>query len=279
MATQEPSVSAMAPQSPDEALGDQVIVWPGLGWDGFETFLDVRGDSRRFKIIYLDGDLTMVCRDDARLDGDQVMVLPQVGWDGYEKLLSLPATGSGPRMLYLDGNVILMAPSHIHEIWVDRLGTFVRELVVGLNIPCIPTRETIFRRASDEAGVQPDDSFYFANRGSIVAKRRQGRIDLQVDPPPDLVIEFVHTHDADDAVEILRRLGVPEVWVGDETRLQFLVRDESGQYQESARSLVFPFLTAAEVFAWVARTDLEELPDWARTLRLWIAEVIAPRIA
>ncbi len=278
MANHEAQASILPADSDEDMIGEQVIVWTGIGWDGFETFLEVRGESRRPKILYLDGDLTLISRDYARIDGDQVMVLYQVGWDGYEKLLQLPATGSRPRLLYLDEDLTLMTPSHIHELWVDRLGTFVRELVIELNIPCIPTRETIFRRGYDGAGVQPDDSFYFANRGPIAARKRKSNIDLQDDPPPDLAIAFVPTDDADDAVEVLRRLGVPEVWVGNEDRLEFLIRDDTGQYCEAERSLVFPLLTAAEVFDSVARTDLDLLSDWARALRRWIAEVVTPRI-
>ena len=259
-----------------DLIGEQVVRWTGLGWDGYDAVLEVRGESSRPKMLYLDGNLTFVSHDDARVDGDQVVVLRQVGWDGYETLLALP--GTGPRMTYLDGNLFLMTPSTIHELWVDRLGTFVRELVVGLEIPCLPTRETIFRRGPDEGGVQPDDSFYLAHSGPIAAKKRQANIDLAVDPPPDLVIEFVHTHDAAHAVEVYRRLGVPEVWVCDANRLQILLRDEAGSYHEADRSGAFPFLTASEIFAWVARTDRELLADWVRTLRQWIAEVVMPRI-
>lgn len=259
-------------------LGDRVVTWGGIGWDGFETVLEVQGESRRPKLVYLDGDLTFIERDLVPLDGDQVVVLRGVGREGFEKLLALPETAAHPRFLYLNGDVYLMAPSPIHERWVDRLGTFVRELVVELDIPCIPTRETLFKRDRDEAGVQPDDSFYLANLGPIVARGREAEIDLQVDPPPDLVIEFVHTNDARPAVETLGRLGVPEVWLADRKRLRFLVRDEAGHYRESERSLAFPFLTVGEVFGWVARTDLDLYPEWVRALRRWIAEVVVPRI-
>ena len=278
MATNNTQASAPPLDADEDSIGEQVIVWAGIGWEGFETFLEVRGEGRRPKIIYLDGNLTLVSRDYARLDGDQVMFLPHVGWHGYERLLGLPATGSPPRLLYLDGDVTLMAPSNIHELWVDRLGTFVRLLAIELDIPCIPTRETIFKRAADEAGVQPDESFYFDNRGPVAARGRKSNVDLRDDPPPALAIEFVHTHDADDAIEILRRLGVPEVWVGDERRLRILIRDDMGRYREAERSRILPFLSASEIFEWVARTDLASLTDWARALRRWIAEVVVPRI-
>ncbi len=261
-----------------DRLGDQVVTWSGIGWNGYELVLEIRGDSSRPRMLYLDGDLTFIARDDAPLDGDQVVMLRDVGWEGYQKLVQLPETALRPRFLYLDGNLFLTAPSHIHERWVDRLGSFVRELLVELNIAGIPTRETLFERGDDDAGVQPDDSFYIANSGVIAAKGRQSPIDLRVDPPPDLVIEFVHTHPADHAVEILRRLGVPEVWVADKDRLRFLIRADDGTYHEADHSRAFPFLSSGEVFDWVARTDLEYLADWVRALRQWIAEVIVPRV-
>lgn len=215
--------------------------------------------------------------DDAAT-GDQQVLWQRVGWDGFEAILQIQGDRSRPQILYLDGNVTLMSPSRVHERRNDRLGTLVREVFNALGIPCIPTRETLFRRGRDEAGVQPDDSFYFANLGPIAAKADDADIDLQTDPPPDLVIEVVHKNKADDAVEILRRLGVPEVWVSLHDRLQILVRGEDGRHVEAQRSLVYPFLSAAELHDWATRRDLPVMTEWTRALRRWIAEVVVPRI-
>jgi Uma2 family endonuclease len=211
--------------------------------------------------------------------GDQHVVFLGIGWEGYEILLKVQGEKGRPQLICLNGDVLLMSPSRIHERITDRLGLFVREIVVELDIPCEPTRETTFRRPDLEVGVQPDDSFYLANYRAMAAKVGKEDVDLRVDPPPDLVIEVVHTHSAKDAVEVLRRLGVPEVWVGDvEHGLRILVLSNDGQYHESNKSVCFPFLTAAEIFEWAARPGMASMTQWVKQLRQWTREVLVPRV-
>src|SRR5271157_2925541 len=71
------------------------------------------------------------------IDGDQCVVLRDIGWKGYTTLLRVRGERSIPRMVYLDGNLSLMSPSFTHEYLEERLGILVREVVVGLVIPCI----------------------------------------------------------------------------------------------------------------------------------------------
>ncbi len=209
--------------------------------------------------------------------GDQRVAFVGIGWDGYLALLKVQGEKSRPQITYLAGEAHLMSPSPIHERLGDRLGTFVRFLVVELGIPCEPTRETTFHRKQDDIGVQPDDSFYLANYRSIAAKDGKEAIDLEVDPPPDLVIEVVHTHPATQAVEVLRRLRVPEIWVCKKDGLRFLVLGADGQYVEASRSLSFPFLGPVEVFEWVARPGMASMTHWIIALRQWVQEVLVPR--
>jgi Uma2 family endonuclease len=129
-----------------------------------------------------------------------------------------------------------------------------------------------------DAGVQPDESFYLANYRPIAAKDGKEDIDLDVDPPPDLVIEVVHTHPATQAVEVLRRLCVPEVWVCTKEGLRFLIRRKNGRYVEAKRSLNFPFLTSDEVFDWAARPGMASMTHWVKELRQWVQEVLVPRV-
>ena len=114
--------------------------------------------------------------------------------------------------------------------------------------------------------MQPDNSYYLANYAQIAAKDMDAKadIDLLVDPPPDLVIEVVNTHPATEAVEVCRRLGVPEVWVCHTDGLRILIRQANGRYQESPTSASFPFLSALEIFDWVARPGMDSVTQWGQ---------------
>ena len=209
--------------------------------------------------------------------GDQHVAIYGIGWDGYEEMLRIWGDRSRPQMVYLDEDLYLMSPSQPHERLTERLGMIVRVVVEELDIPCEPTRETTFRLGKEKGGVQPDDSFYLANHAVIAAKDGKEDVDLNVDPPPDLVIEVAHSHSADHAVEVLRRFGVPEVWVGDADRLKILVLEADGLYAESATSQAFPFLMAAEIHEWATRPDMPSATRWVKDLRRWVQETLLPR--
>jgi Uma2 family endonuclease len=207
--------------------------------------------------------------------GDQCVEFPAIGWKGYCTLLRLRGARSMPRMIYLDGTVWLMSPAFPHERLSVRLGLFVMEVVVGLNIPCIPARSTTFRRRAKKGGVEGDQSYYLTNEKRI---RGKNKIHLKTDPPPDLAIEAVYSHDADAAIEVYRRFKVPEVWVCYEYGMVILVLQSDGQYAESATSLAFPFLSAAEVYDWMRRPQDVSETEWVKELRNWVKQTLIPRV-
>ena len=71
---------------------------------------------------------------------------------------------------------------------------------------------TTFRRRAKRGGVEGDQTLLSGQLDRIRGKKK---ISLKIDPPPDLAIEVVVTHEADEAVEVYRRFRVPEVWICD----------------------------------------------------------------
>lgn len=209
---------------------------------------------------------------------DQVVTLRGIGWEGYNRMLKLRSWRSRPRMTYLDGDLELMSPGHDHELDKERFSLFIAEVVVGLDIPCIFAGSTTYRRRKKRGGFEPDQSYYLAN---IPRVRNKKKIDLRIDPPPDLAIEVVYSHAADTAVEVSRRLGVPEVWVCDDSGLRFLLLGPNGRYTEAKVSPTFPHLTAEEILDWVRRPLPEGWSDtdWIKALRRWVRETLIPRAA
>jgi Uma2 family endonuclease len=147
--------------------------------------------------------------------------------------------------------------------------------VVGLDIPCIPAGSTTFRRRARRGGIEGDHTYYLANEKRV---RGKDKLHLKIDPPPDLAIEAVHSHDADEAIEVYRRFKVPEVWVCDEAELVILVLQPNGRYAKSPTSASFPFLTAAEVYDWVQRPQTEPDTQWIKQLRSWVKRTLKPRV-
>jgi Uma2 family endonuclease len=211
-------------------------------------------------------------------DGDQRVVLRGVGWKGYLTLLRLRGEHPRPKVIYLDGDVHLMSPSFAHEFLKKRLGHLVMVVVEELDIPCIPSGETTFRRKKKNGGVEGDESFYLTNLEPILAKKGKADIHLRRDPPPDLVIEAVNTHEAGAAVEVWRRFRVPEVWVCGGDSFTILALQEDNHYAESRTSVAFPFLTASEIHEWANRPQNGSETEWIKALRKWVAGTLAERV-
>lgn len=210
----------------------------------------------------------------AEADGDQLVVLDGVDWGGYSSMLKLRGTRSLPKIRYLDGRLALMSPSYAHERLKKLLGSFIEITLEGLGVRFVASGSTTFRRKRRMGGVEGDETYYLKDLAGL---RGKSRIDLRVDPPPDLAVEVVVSHGADDAVEVYRRLGVAEVWIGTEAGLEFLTLGEDGTYAEAETSRAIPGQTPTEAHSWIVRDDFPDDYEWRQALRRWVAEVLAPR--
>ncbi len=210
-------------------------------------------------------------------EADQVVLLRAIGWSGYRRMLRLRGERPRPRMTYLDGDLLLMSPGHLHERDKERLGAFILLIGEECDIPIRIAGSTTYKRRKKESGTEPDQSYYLANIPRVLNNKK---IDLRVDPPPDLSIEVVYSHSADAALEVSRRFGVPEVWVCTEKGLTFRVLGPGRKYAVSDVSPAFPFLKAEEIVDWIRRPEADLRGDvgWIKELRRWVREAVVPRV-
>ncbi len=205
---------------------------------------------------------------------DHRVELRDIDWKGYTTILRLRGERPRPRILYLDGNLVLMTTSLPHERYRKILDRFVMVVVEEFQLPCFQTGSTTFRRRRKKGGVEGDETYYLANAARV---RGKAKINLKVDPPPDLAIEVVHTNPVEPALEVYQRLGVPEVWVLEDDELRFLILQTNGTYTESKTSSAFPFLNATEVQDWVTRPLANDDTAWLIELRRWVRNVLVLR--
>jgi Uma2 family endonuclease len=100
---------------------------------------------------------------------------------------------------------------------------------------------------------------------------RGKRIDRNVDPPPDLVIEVDITSSSLDKFSIYAELGVPELWRHDGREFGIYLLGGQG-YRKSERSAVFPWLPASRVARGLAEAPASGLRAEARAFREWVRE-------
>ncbi|HEU5115277.1 MAG TPA: Uma2 family endonuclease [Isosphaeraceae bacterium] len=209
-------------------------------------------------------------------DYDQVVTLEGVDWSAYERISAMKGDRAVPRLIYNQGSLTLVSPSQEHERPEDRLDRLVMEICIGLRITCMPVGKTRFRQESLGRGVEGDRAYYIAREPLV---RHIKKIDIEVDPPPDLVIEVELTHPAENAIEAWCHFGVPELWYHNESRKTFAILhlNDAGQYVESPISQAFPFLNAFEILSWIQEEEDEPESEWAGRLREWVHDVLAAR--
>ncbi|MGI8915222.1 MAG: Uma2 family endonuclease [Chloroflexota bacterium] len=194
------------------------------------------------------------------------IVLHGVDWETYERLLREHADASAPRYTYDRGTLEIMSPLAIHER-INRLLQLLLPIIAeGTGADLCSLGSTTFSREDLQRGFEPDSCFYIANEAKVRGKER---IDLHVDPPPDLVFEVHVTHSTLDKLAIYAQLGVPEVWRYNGERFQVLIL-AGDHYTEQRQSQAFPMAEAAAL-ALLFRGSIT-LSDmaWIRRARTWV---------
>jgi Uma2 family endonuclease len=200
----------------------------------------------------------------------QHLVLHDVSWDLYKQLLR--EIGDRPiRMTFDNGSLEIMSPLPRHEKWGNRIGRMIEILSLELNLPIEPLGSTTFKRKKLGKGLEPDECYYVQHADAV---RGKDRLDLAVDPPPDLAVEVDITSRSIKRQPIYRALGIPELWRFRARRLAVMLLGPDKTYSPSATSAAFPFLPMDKFEAFLLRMEheeqtavLREFRDWVRTLK------------
>jgi len=196
------------------------------------------------------------------------VILHNVSWETYERLLADHVDSSGPRFAYDRGEMEIMSPSPEHEKINRRMAQLVLAIADESGIEAEDLGSTTFRREDLDRGFEPDSCFYIQNEESI---RGKTRIDLSVDPPPDLVIEVDITSPSLDKLPIYARIGVPEIWRYDGEKIAIL-KLEDEDYLEVAKSAALPSLTGEVLTRFVRESLTLARGAWTRRVREWARE-------
>jgi Uma2 family endonuclease len=172
-----------------------------------------------------------------------MLQLDGVSWDDYERLLDELAEWPGVRVSYDHGRLEIMSPTFEHEQYKSFISWTARILSEEMDLPVEAAGATTYKHEPFQ-GSEPDESFYVKNANAIIGKRR---IDLSVDPPPDIVVEVDITNEPLSKFPIYAAFGVPEIWRydGKQAQISHLV-DQS--YVRSEVSLAFPPLSPRSAY-------------------------------
>jgi len=165
------------------------------------------------------------------------IAIHSLSWQDCENVLDELGEDRHTRIAYYQGTLEIMSPLARHERPHRIAGYIITAILDAQGRDWEDFGSTTFQKQG-MAGVEPDTCFYIANSAAV--RNCQGRIDVDIFPPPDLAIESDVT--SQTLLSAYQAIAVPEVWIYRDNSLKIFLLNE-GQYLESESSLLFPDLS------------------------------------
>lgn len=195
----------------------------------------------------------------------QKVLLRDVTWQELETILEDLGEHRVARIAYDRGILEIMAPLPEYEYGKEIISDLVKALLEELDIEFRCLGSTTFKNQFMDQGIEPDQCFYITNESKIRGKKR---LDLTVDPPPDLALEIDITSRTHP--NIYQSLKVPELWQFEKGKLQINVLQD-GVYIDSQTSLNFPNLSLIDVIPqYLEQSRIIGRNTTIKNFRIWV---------
>ena len=202
-----------------------------------------------------------------RIQPGQQLLLEDISWQKFENILAELGESRAARLSYSNGRLEIMVPLPEHEKAKEIIGDMVKILLEARQIAFESLGSTTLKNERMTQAVEPDTCFYIQNQGAVIGKNR---LDLSVDPPPDLAIEIDLT--SRTQLGNYQILGVPELWRYAQRGLEINVL-QAGKYIESDSSLTFPDIPIIElVNRYVQQSQVSGRTQAIQAFRNWLRE-------
>lgn len=197
----------------------------------------------------------------------QRVLLSDVSWQQFEAILEDLGEHRAARVAYDNGILEIMTPLPENEHSKESISDFIKAILEELDIEFCPLGSTTFKNEEMSKGIEPDNCFYIQNE---LAVRGKTRLDLTVDPPPDLALEVDVTSRTHPS--IYEALKVPELWRFDRGKLQINVL-QCGRYIQIDYSPIFPNLPLLEsIPKFINQSSVEGRNKTMKAFRAWVRE-------
>jgi Uma2 family endonuclease len=203
-------------------------------------------------------------------------ILQGIHWDTYQNLVKDLESQPGTRLTYDHGTLEITMPLPPHERYKRLLGRFVEVMTEELEIEVCSLGSTTWSRQELQQGLEPDECYYIQHEFAV---RGKNKIDLAIDPPPDLAIEIDNTSSSLNRMGIYAALGIPEIWrfdslaYGQGNQQSFTIwRLVNGSYQACQESLALPLFNDAVLMRFLNLSQTIGETSLIRQVRQWVKE-------
>lgn len=196
--------------------------------------------------------------------GEQRVVFRNLDWARYQMIRQALNERRSTRLVYSQGTLEITMPLEDHEFAVRLIELFIRILLVESGRKLKTMGSTTLERAILERAAEPDNAYYIQNYARVAGRN----VDLDEDPPPDLVVEVDITHTDIDKLRLYASMGIPEFWRYNGETWQ-IYQMEKAEYREVDRSPTFPQVPKARLYGFLAQARQDEA-EAELDLRQWV---------
>jgi Uma2 family endonuclease len=201
---------------------------------------------------------------------EQRVILSNISWLTFEQLLKELGDKRATRLAYNEGLLEIMTPLGPHENNNRFIESLIGAIADELNLNLKRFGSLTLKREKKLKGAEPDSCYYLQNEPLVRSKQE---IDLDNDPPPDLVLEIDITSGSLDKRPIYAAIGVPELWRYDGNKLEvFVLHPSNRDYQQVNQSSTFPWMSLDVIPRFIRQSLVDGETATLRAFRAWVRE-------
>ncbi len=200
--------------------------------------------------------------------GEQRVIFHDLTWESYQQILHALGEKRSAHLIYDRGTLEITMPLEEHEFYSELIGRFIYFLVSEMGGKIKTMGSTTLEREDLERGAEPDKAYYINNYSKVAGKT----VNLQHDPPPDLVVEVDITHTDIDKLSLYANLGVGEFWRYD-GQVWRIYENVGDRYQEVNISPAFPFIEKTQLSEFLKQAKEDEIAA-EKNLRGWLKKIL-----
>ncbi|MDZ8242230.1 MAG: Uma2 family endonuclease [Nostoc sp. ChiQUE01a] len=195
-------------------------------------------------------------------------VLQNISWQTFKAMLADMGSQRNKRLAYDNGIVEIMTPLMPHENSNRLIEGFVLVLCEEFGLEVKSAGSLTMTRDDLEQGAEPDSSYYIQNEFLV---RNKENIDLNIDPPPDLILEVEYSRSKINKLNLYASMGVTEFWRYNGTVLRIYTLN-NGQYSQSENSPTFASVLVTEIPRFIQESKKIGQIAATRAFRSWVKQ-------
>ncbi|MDZ8027929.1 MAG: Uma2 family endonuclease [Nostoc sp. DedQUE11] len=195
-------------------------------------------------------------------------VLQNISWQTFKAMLADMGCERNKRLAYDNGIVEIMTPLMPHENSNRLIEGFVLVLCEEFGLEVKSAGSLTMTRDDLEQGAEPDSSYYIQNEFLV---RNKENIDLNIDPPPDLILEVEYSRSKINKLNLYASMGVSEFWRYNGSVLRIYTLN-NGQYSQSENSPTFASVLVTEIPRFIQESKKIGQIAATRAFRSWIKQ-------